>query len=69
MKYLGVIRADPNDYLKRYGPWALTPSDQLPDYVKNIPTPPGIRLAADESANPRPPELYGDVHALRPHRG
>lgn len=66
MKYLGVIRADPNDYLKRYGPWALTPSDQLPDYVKNIPTPPGIRLAADEAANPRrPPELYGDVHALR----
>ncbi len=41
--YLGVVRADPNDYVQRYGK-SLINSDNLPDFVKNIPTPPNLEL-------------------------
>lgn len=37
-KYLGVIRANPNDYVQRYGA-SLTESQYLPDFVKEIKTP------------------------------
>jgi len=62
-KYLGVIRANPVDYVQRYGS-SLKTSTQLPDYVLDIKTPEGIVLAADYQ--PRPVhELEGDVSALR----
>ena len=45
VNYLGVVRADPVSYMKQYGD-SLIESDALPEYVKQIPTPPGIELVS-----------------------
>lgn len=65
-RYLGVIRANPGDYVSRYGN-ALKLSRELPTIVTEIPTPAGFTLAADEAAKKRSnvPELEGDLDALR----
>ena len=60
-KYLGVIRANPVDYVQRYGN-SLISSDELPDFIKEIKTPDGIFLAAD--SKDYIDELEGDVEAL-----
>lgn len=62
-KYLGVIRANPGDYVNRYRN-ALKVSRELPSFVKEIPTPQGMTLAAEKPYDPVH-ELVGDVDALR----
>lgn len=62
-RYLGVIRANPADYVQRYGP-TLKESSQLPQFVLDIKTPPDLVLAANHQYNDLH-ELYGDVDALR----
>jgi hypothetical protein len=61
-KYLGVIRANPVEYVQRYGA-TLKIARDLPDFVLDIKTPEGIVLAADYQYN-AVHELEGDVKAL-----
>lgn len=63
-KYLGVIKANPVEYINRYGD-SLTKSSQLPHFVREIKNPRGLVLAADMAEEQQKPhELYGDLHAL-----
>lgn len=62
-KYLGIIRANPVEYVKRYGPM-LKSTKELPDFVLDIKPPNGVVLAADYQYN-QTHELEGDLHALR----
>lgn len=62
VKHLGVIRANPVEYVKRYGE-SIVETASLPKYVLDIETPNGIVLAAD--ANPaKLHDLEGDLDAL-----
>lgn len=61
-KYLGVIRANPVDYVQRYGSTLRQPSE-LPKFVTDIQSPDGLVLAANYKYNSLH-ELYGDVSAL-----
>lgn len=63
IKYLGVIRANPAEYVQRYGA-SLKNATDLPDYVANIKTPEGLVLAANYRYNTIH-ELEGDLQALR----
>ena len=63
IKYLGVIRANPAEYVARYGPVLKTARD-MPQFVHDIRPPPGLILAAEQPHNPVH-ELVGDVHALK----
>ena len=60
---LGVVRADPEKYSNLYCA-SLTPSDRLPDFVRDMAPPPGLTLAADQPPANNTPELYGDLEAL-----
>ena len=62
-KYLGVVRADPADYVARYGS-TLVNSHDLPQFVLDIKTPEGISLAANFKYNSFY-ELEGDVEELK----
>jgi hypothetical protein len=62
-KYLGVIRANPVEYVQRYGT-DLKQSHQLPQFVLDIKTPEGLVLAADYKYS-NVYELEGDVKALQ----
>jgi hypothetical protein len=64
--YAGIIRANPVEYVKRYGA-SLKASRDLPDFVLDIKPPNGVVLAADYQYNgpQHVHELEGDVHALR----
>jgi hypothetical protein len=61
-KHLGIINADPQEYIAKYGA-SLIRSDQLPDlavcYAQH-----GLQLAATHQP-PAIPHLQGDLHALR----
>ena len=61
-KDLGIVRANPIEYIERYGS-TLKRSIELPSFVKDIKPPPGLVLAA-ESASSFNYELEGDLHAL-----
>ena len=61
-KDLGIIRANPVEYVQRYGSSLKTHID-LPQFVKEIRPPTGVVLAAEYSA-PSLIELEGDVQAL-----
>lgn len=63
VKYLGVIRANPAEYVDQYGD-SLLASDALPDIVNEVPTPDDLTLAADAQQNELH-ELEGDVDALK----
>lgn len=63
IKYLGVIRANPAEYVQRYGS-SLKNSSEMPDYVNGIKTPEGLVLAANYRYNSIH-ELEGDLQALR----
>ena len=75
-KNLGVVKANPLDYVRRFGGDLLNSND-LPDFVKQIRPPSGLTLAADHRRQRRRLvnqqqhqqqqefDLYGDVHALR----
>jgi len=62
-KYLGVVRANPADYVERYG-GMLKKSHELPQFVLDIQTPNGLVLAAEKKNEPIIHELEGDVEAL-----
>lgn len=49
-KYLGIIRANPVEYVQRYGNQLKTASE-LPNFVLDIKPPEGIVLAADYQYN------------------
>jgi hypothetical protein len=61
-KDLGIVRANPVEYIQRYGT-SLKRSIELPTFVKEIKPPEGLILAAD-SSSPLMYELEGDLHAL-----
>ena len=61
-KYLGVIRANPAEYVQTYGQ-SLRVSHDLPDFVHDIKTPEGLVLAANYQPSDLH-ELEGDLHAL-----
>jgi hypothetical protein len=60
---LGIIRANPVEYVQRYGS-SLKTSRELPDFVLDIKPPAGVVLAADYQYN-QVHELEGDLQALR----
>lgn len=73
-KDLGIVRANPVEYVQRYGT-SLKRSIELPPFVKEIKPPDGVVLAADTSSlsssasasQSQPHALYeleGDVYAL-----
>lgn len=62
-KYLGVIRANPSEYVKRYGS-TLKSARDMPEFVQDIKPPNGIKLAA-ETSDDHALELEGDVEALK----
>ncbi len=62
-KYLGTVRANPSDYVQRYGS-SLKNAKDLPSIVYDIKTPNGIRLACEQTNNQIVHELEGDVDAL-----
>ncbi len=63
VKYLGTIKADPIEYLNRYGSDVTAASD-LPAFVTDIPTPSDVGvLAADLDRAIE--ELIGDLEALK----
>lgn len=64
VKYLGVIRANPCEYVNQYGD-SLLASDALPAVVNEVPTPDDLTLAADAPQPNTLPELEGDVSALK----
>lgn len=64
IKHLGIIKADPCDYIKQHGPEIIS-STKLPDFVKAIRPPSDVGcLAADFQNDYDQVELYGDVTAL-----
>jgi len=62
-KYLGVVRANPVEYVQRYGS-SLKVSRDLPQFILDIKTPEGLVLAANYAYNTLH-ELEGDVEALK----
>jgi len=62
-KYLGVVRANPVEYVQRYGA-TLKFARDLPDFVLDIKTPEGLVLAADYTYN-TVHELEGAFDALK----
>jgi hypothetical protein len=63
VKYLGTIRANPADYVQRYGA-TLKTAREMPEFVTEIKPPSGIVLAADYTYN-KVHELEGELEALR----
>jgi hypothetical protein len=61
-KDLGIVRANPIEYVQRYGS-SLKRSIELPTFVKEIKPPAGVILAADTGTSAIY-ELEGDVYAL-----
>jgi len=62
-KFLGVVRANPNEYVQRYA-HSLKPSKDLPQFVLDMQTPRGLVLAADHKPKPNH-DLEGDLDALK----
>jgi hypothetical protein len=64
IKHLGVVCANPCEYIQRYGS-TLKKSADLPQFVKDIPPQCGVELAANKKQEPCPVfELCGDICAL-----
>ncbi len=64
IKYLGVIKADPIDYVKQFGPM-LNESDSLPSFVTDIKTPSELGVLASKHQRSSPVELEGELEAFR----
>ena len=62
-KDLGIVRANPVEYVKRYGS-SLKTHLELPQFVRDIRPPVGVTLAAEFVA-PSSYELEGDIEALK----
>jgi hypothetical protein len=63
VKYLGVIRANPAEYVQRYGA-TLKLAKDLPEFVLEINTPDGLVLAAEHEYQ-AVHELEGDLAAFK----
>lgn len=63
IKYLGVLRANPADYVQRYGS-SLKYSNELPQFILDIKPPEGIILAADYVQKESTHDLVGEIEAL-----
>lgn len=63
LKYLGIVEADPLDYVKTHGS-ELKNLEDLPEFAREIKAPGGLKLAS-ECQTEDLIELYGDVDALR----
>ncbi len=65
VKYLGEVRADPNDYIRRFGP-TLKDSREISRVIRDIVAPKEVegRLARYLSQSSRVCELEGDLEAL-----
>jgi hypothetical protein len=63
VKYLGVIRANPAEYVQRYGA-TLKLAKDLPEFVLDINTPDGLVLAAEYEYQ-QVHELEGDLAAFK----
>lgn len=62
-KYLGVVRANPAEYVQKYGS-SLKVAGELPQFVLDIKNPDGVELAANHRYS-NVHELEGDVDALK----
>jgi hypothetical protein len=62
-KDLGVIRANPVEYVEKYGA-SLKQHSEFPDFVKEIRPPVGVVLAAEYNA-PSLIDLVGEIEALK----
>jgi hypothetical protein len=62
-KNLGIIHADPQEYVAKYGQ-SLIRSDQLPEVAVHYGEQPGLDLASRTQPS-NIPILQGDLHALR----
>lgn len=61
IKYLGVVKADPEEYSKKYT--KLVNAEDLPEFVKEV-KPNQMELAGDRNSGIHIYELEGDVQAL-----
>jgi hypothetical protein len=61
-KYLGIIKANPAEYIQRYAS-SLKTSKELPEFVLDIKPPASVLLAADVPQS-NVHELEGDIEAL-----
>ncbi len=61
-KDLGIVRADPDEYIAKFGP-TLKKLEEMPDFVKDIKLPQDLLLAA-QVPSLTTHELEGDLHAL-----
>ncbi len=68
VRYLGVVRANPLDYVQRYGA-SVRDVTSLPDYVLTIPTPKDVGVLAAERQRGRDHELEGSLEAQLLGRG
>jgi hypothetical protein len=62
MKYLGVVRADPLEYVQRYGT-NLKKSHELPSFVVELENNNGYQKYVSEQGKPN--QLEGDLEALK----
>jgi hypothetical protein len=62
VKHLDVIKADPNEYYEKYKD-TITDFSKLPQYIRDIKPPEGIKLAANYD-HKISYDLEGDIHAL-----
>ncbi len=62
IKYLGIVKANPDEYSKRYS--KLVDPQDLPDFVRDVKTPKQIKLASDQTFSSEFYELEGDIDAL-----
>lgn len=60
---MGVVRANPAEYRERYGSTLKATAD-LPQFVRQIPTPAELSPLACDFQGRSVPELEGEVHAL-----
>ena len=63
VKVLGVVRVDPEEYIRMYSSELLQASE-FPEFIQNIAPPLGERFASEYN-NPYPLELEGDLEALK----
>ena len=62
VKYLGVISADPEKYIEKFGS-KLIKANEIPEYLREIPRPENL-ASPNERSNTFLPELEGDLGAL-----
>jgi hypothetical protein len=64
IKYLGVVKANPTDYVRQFGP-LLKSSENLPTFVTDIETPSELGSLASNYQGDSLIELEGELEALR----